>query len=73
LTDSAVRLSACLQAELNRPEWEHKTGREGLEAALTLLRSHMGPLINGEDCQRYREVLCFTKALANAVNGLHGK
>jgi len=73
LTDAAVRLRACLQAELARPGWEQKTGREGLEHALTLLRSHMAPLIDGVDCQRYREVLRFAKALANAVNGLRGK
>jgi hypothetical protein len=49
LTNSAVRLSACLQAEQARPAWQHKTAREGLDHALTLLRSHMGPLIDGEE------------------------
>jgi hypothetical protein len=65
LTNSAMRLSACLQAELNRSEWQQKTGREGLEAAFKLLRSHMGPLIDGVNCQRYREVLRCAKALAD--------
>jgi len=73
LTDSALRLSACLQAELERPGWKDKTGREGLEAALMLLRSHLGPLVNGEESQRYRKVLRCAKALANAVNGLDGE
>jgi hypothetical protein len=27
-----------------------------------LLRSHMGPLLDGEDCQRYREVLLFQQS-----------
>jgi hypothetical protein len=46
-----------------------KDGTRGLEHALALLRSHMGPLIDGVDCQRYREVLRCAKALANAVTG----
>jgi hypothetical protein len=37
LTNSALRLSVGLQAELDRQEWKHKTAREGLEHALTLL------------------------------------
>jgi hypothetical protein len=31
LTHSALRLSARLLTELNRPEWEQKSAREGLE------------------------------------------
>jgi hypothetical protein len=72
-TNSALRLSACLKADLDRPEWKHKTAREGLDHALTLLRSQMGPLIDGEDCQRYRDVLRCARALANAVSRLHAK
>ena len=49
LTNSALRLGFCLQAELERPEWHQKSGRERLEHALTLLRTHTGPLIDGED------------------------
>jgi len=33
----------------------------------------MGPLIDGVDCQRYREVLRCAKALTNAVNRLDAK
>jgi hypothetical protein len=33
----------------------------------------MGPLIDSEDCQGYREVLRCAKALANAVSRLHVK
>ena len=32
LTEAARRVSGYLQAELQRPEWEDKTGNEGLEA-----------------------------------------
>jgi hypothetical protein len=71
LTNAAVRLSATLQVELQRAEWQQRTGREGLEHALSLLRAHMGPLVNGQDCQGYREVLRCAWALAQAVNGLH--
>jgi hypothetical protein len=70
LTDAAVRLSANLQAELKRPQWEQKTAREGLEAALTLLRAHLGPLVNGDDAQRYRHVLRCARALGQAVASL---
>jgi hypothetical protein len=72
LTNSALRLSVNLQTELERPEWKQKTGREGLEHALSLLRAHMGPLVNGQDCRGYCEVLRCARALAQAVNGLHG-
>jgi len=73
LADAAVRLSASLQAELNRQEWQQKTGREGLEAALTLLRSHMGPLVNGADALGYREVLRCARALRQAIDALDAK
>jgi hypothetical protein len=44
LTEAARRLSRYLQVELQRPEWEQKTGKPGLEAALSMLRAQLGPL-----------------------------
>jgi hypothetical protein len=44
---------------LKRPGWEQKTGKAGLEAALTMLRGHA-------------EVLRWAKALARAVEDLEG-
>jgi hypothetical protein len=73
LTDAAMRVSAHLQAELKRPAWEQKTGKEGLETALTLLRAHLGPLVNGPEAVRYREVLRCARTLARAMGTLEGK
>jgi hypothetical protein len=67
----AVR--ATLQVELQRPHWEQKTGKEGLEAAFSLLRGHLGPLVTGEQGARYSEVLRRAKALARAVEELEGQ
>jgi hypothetical protein len=33
LTEAARRVSSYLQSELQRPDWEQRTGKEGLEAA----------------------------------------
>jgi hypothetical protein len=43
LTEAARRVSSYLQAELQRPDGEQKTGKEGLETALSVLRSQLGP------------------------------
>jgi hypothetical protein len=32
LTEAARRVSSYLQSEIQRPDWERKTGKEGLEA-----------------------------------------
>jgi hypothetical protein len=66
-------VSSYLQAELRRPDWERKTGREGLEAALGMLRSQLGPLVTGAEGTRYAEVLRQAKALARAIEDLEGQ
>jgi hypothetical protein len=58
--------------ELKRPDWEHKTGKNGLEAALSIVRAQLGPLVTGADNTRYTEVLRRAKALARAVEDLEG-
>jgi hypothetical protein len=73
LTEAARRLSSYLQVELQRPDWERKTGKEGLEAALGVLRAQLGPLVTGADGSRYAEVLRRAKALARAVEDLEGQ
>jgi hypothetical protein len=73
LTDAARNVSATIQGELHRPCWEQKTGKEGLEAAWTMLRGHLGPLVTGADAMRYTEVLRRAKALARAVEDLEGE
>jgi hypothetical protein len=73
LTEAARRVSGYLQSELQRPDWERKTGREGLEAALSMLRSQLGPLVTGAEGARYAEVLRRAKALARAVEDLDGR
>jgi hypothetical protein len=65
-------VSSYLQAELQRPDWEHKTGKEGLEAALSMLRAQLGPLVTGADGTGYAEVLLRAKALARAGEDLEG-
>jgi hypothetical protein len=74
LTEAARGVSGYLQSqsELQRPDWEHKTGREVLEAALGVLRAQLGPLATGADGTRYAEVLRRAKALARAVEDLEG-
>jgi hypothetical protein len=67
LTEAARRVSGYLQSELQRPDWEQKTGKEGLEAALSMLRTQLGPLVTGAEGTRYAEVLRRAKALARAV------
>jgi hypothetical protein len=73
LTEAARRVSSYLQSELQRPDWEHKTGKEGLEAALSMLRAQLGPLVTGADGTRYPEVLRRAKALARAIEDLDGQ
>jgi hypothetical protein len=73
LTEAARRLSGYLQSELQRPEWEHKTGKEGLEAGVLVLRAQLGPLVTGAEGTRYAEVLRRAKALARAVEVLEGQ
>jgi hypothetical protein len=72
LTEAARRVSGYFQSELQRPDWEHKTGKEGLEAALSMLRAQLGPLVTGADCTRDTEVLRRAKALARAIEDLEG-
>jgi hypothetical protein len=57
LTEAARRVSSYLQSELQWPDWEHKTGKEALEAALSMLRAQLGPLVTGAEGTRYTEVL----------------
>jgi hypothetical protein len=73
VTEAARRVSGYLQAELQRPDWEDKTGKEGLEAALSMLRARLGPLVTGADATRYTEVLRRAKALARAVEDLEAR
>jgi hypothetical protein len=73
LTEAARRESSYLQSELQRPDWEHKTGKEGLDAALSMLRAQLGPLVTGAEGTRYTEVLRRAKALARAVEDLEGQ
>jgi hypothetical protein len=73
LTQAARRVSSYLQSELQRPDWEHKTGKEGLEAALSMLRTQLGPLVTGAEGTRYAEVLRRAKALARAIEDLEGQ
>jgi hypothetical protein len=73
LTEAARRVSTFLQMELRRLDWEQKTGKEGLEAALNIVRVQLGPLVTGADCTRYTEVLRRAKALARAVEDLEAK
>jgi hypothetical protein len=70
MLDGARAVSATLQGELQRTHWEQKTGKEGLEAALSLLRGHLGPLVTGEHGARYSEVLRRARGLARAVEEL---
>jgi hypothetical protein len=72
LTEAARRVSRYLQSELQRPEREQKTGKEGLEAALAVLRAQLGPLVTGAEATRCAEVLRRAKALARAVEDLEG-
>jgi hypothetical protein len=73
LTEAARRVSDYLQSELQRPDWEHKTGKGGLEAALGVLRAQLGPLVTGAEAARCAEVLRRAKALARAVEDLEGR
>ena len=73
LTEAARRVSSYLQSELQRPDWEQKTGKEGLEAALSMVRAQLGPLVTGAEGTRYTEVLRRAKALARAVEDLEGQ
>ena len=59
-------MSSYLQSEFQRPEWEHKTGKEGLEAALSMLRAQLGPLVTGAEGTRYAE--CSGGALNDLIN-----
>jgi hypothetical protein len=45
LTEAARRVSGYLQTELQRPDWEQPSGKNGLEAALSMLRTQLGPLV----------------------------
>jgi hypothetical protein len=69
LIEAARRVSSYLQ----RPDWEQKTGKEGLEAALRMLRAQLGPLVTGAGGTPYTEVLRRAKALARAVEDLGGQ
>jgi hypothetical protein len=73
LTEAARRVSDYLQSELQLPDWEQKTGKEGLEAALSMLRAQLGPLVTGAEGTRYTEVLRRAKALARAIEDLEGQ
>jgi hypothetical protein len=73
LTEAARRVSSYLQSEMQRPDWEHKTGKEGLEAARSMLRAQLGPLVTGAEGARCAEVLRRAKALARAVEDLEGR
>ena len=66
-------MSSYLQSELQRPDWEQKTGKEGLEAALSMLRAQLGPLVTGAERTRYTGVLKRAKALARAIEDLEGE
>jgi hypothetical protein len=70
LTEAARRVSGYLQSELRRPDWEQKTGREALQAALSVLRSQLGPLVTGAEGTCYTEVIRRAKALARAIEDL---
>jgi hypothetical protein len=70
LIEAARRVSSYLQSEIQRPDWEQKTGKEGLEAALSMLRAQLGPLVTGAEGTPYTEVLRRAKALARAVEEL---
>jgi hypothetical protein len=52
---------------------QQKTGKEGLEAALSILRAQLGPLVTGAEGTRYTEVLRRAKALARAIEDLEGQ
>jgi hypothetical protein len=69
LTEAARRVSSYLQSELQRTDRERKTGKEGLEVALAVLRAQLGPLVTGAEGTRFTEVLRRAKALARAVEG----
>ena len=73
LTEAARRVSGYLQDELQQPDWERRTGKEGLEAALSMVRAQLGPLVTGAEGTRYTEVLRRAKALARAVEDLEGQ
>jgi hypothetical protein len=72
LAEAAHRVSTFLQIELQRPGWEQRTGKEALEAALSMLRAQQGPLVAGADATRHTEVLRRAKALARAVEEREG-
>jgi hypothetical protein len=73
LIEAARRVSSYLQSELQRPDWEQKTGKEGLEAALSMIRAQLGPLVTGAEDTCYTEVLRRAKALARAIEDLEGQ
>jgi hypothetical protein len=73
LTEAARRVSSYLQSEIQRRDWEHKSAKEGLQAALSMLRTQLGPLVTGAEGTRYGEVLRRAKALARAVEVLEAQ
>jgi hypothetical protein len=73
LTEAARRVSSYLQMDLQCADWEQRTGKEGLEAALSMLRTQLGPLVTGADGTGYAEVLLRAKALARAGEDLEGQ
>jgi hypothetical protein len=71
LTEAARRVSGYLQAELQRPDWEKKTCRQGLEAALAgRAAGAAGAAGHRGGRHPLRRVLRRAKALARAVEDL---